>query len=64
MKFSQSPIKKSLLPLPPDLSEQAVNVFMYIMMYMGDYKMPQNMNEVQCVYNILTVSNYTTLFFS
>lgn len=74
VKFTQSPIKHSLLRLPSeDLNRRAVECFQAIMSYMGDLEhhfqstgksshCPANMGEVECVYMILmNCHNYPIL---
>lgn len=56
VKFTQSPISASLLPLEPELSQMAVESFVAVMRYMGDYPMAPQHTEVHCVYTILMVS--------
>ncbi|XP_071526723.1 unconventional myosin-XV isoform X1 [Panulirus ornatus] len=53
VKFTQSPISASLLPLEPELSQMAVESFVAVMRYMGDYPMAPQHTEVHCVYTIL-----------
>ncbi|XP_064096638.1 unconventional myosin-XV-like isoform X3 [Macrobrachium nipponense] len=53
VKFSQSPLQASLLPLEPELSQLAVESFVAVMRYMGDYPMAPQNTEVHCVYTIL-----------
>ncbi|KAL3238860.1 hypothetical protein MRX96_021884 [Rhipicephalus microplus] len=54
IKFSKSPIKASLLNLEsPELNKLAIESFLSIMRYMGDYPMSKNQSEVDCVYSIL-----------
>lgn len=54
IKFSKSPIKASLLNLEsPELNKLAIDSFLSIMRYMGDYPMSKNQSEVDCVYSIL-----------
>ncbi|KAG7164394.1 Unconventional myosin-XV-like 1 [Homarus americanus] len=53
VKFSQSPLSASLLPLEPELSQMAVESFVAVMRYMGDYPMAPQHTEVHCVYTIL-----------
>ncbi|KAK7013629.1 hypothetical protein SK128_022807 [Halocaridina rubra] len=53
VKFSQSPLTQSLLPLEPELSQLGVENFLAVMRYMGDYPMQSLNTEVHCVYTIL-----------
>ncbi|CAL4069630.1 unnamed protein product [Meganyctiphanes norvegica] len=53
VKFSQSPIGNSLLPLEPELNDLARESFVAVMRYMGDYPMAPKNTEVHCVYTIL-----------
>ena len=62
VKFSQSPIVSSLLPLEPEVSHAAVEVFLCVMRYMGDYPLEPGQTEVQCVYAILIVSKDSSLW--
>lgn len=57
VKFSQSPLSASLLPLEPEQSQVAVESFLAVMRYMGDYPMAPQQTEVHCVYTILMVSS-------
>ena len=56
VKFTQSPLSNSLLPLEAELSQVAVESFLAVMRYMGDYPMAPQQTEVHCVYTILMVS--------
>ena len=56
VKFTQSPLGSSLLPLEAELSQVAVESFLAVMRYMGDYPMAPQQTEVHCVYTILMVS--------
>lgn len=58
VKFSHSPLKVSLLPLDNNLNALAVQTFIYIMRYMGDYPMDHQQVQVDCVYLILKVSGF------
>lgn len=61
VKFSKSPIQASLLKLDsPDLNKLALECFLSIMKYMGDYPMAKGQTEVDCVYTILMVRRYTS----
>lgn len=53
VKFSQSPLTASLLPLVPELDNLAIETFVAVMRYMGDYPMAPQQTEVHCVYTIL-----------
>lgn len=54
VKFSKSPIKASLLNLEsPEMNKLAIDSFLSVMRYMGDYPMSKNQSEVDCVYSIL-----------
>ncbi|XP_050694860.1 unconventional myosin-XV-like isoform X6 [Eriocheir sinensis] len=53
VKFSQSPLSASLLPLEAEQSQVAVESFLAVMRYMGDYPMAPQQTEVHCVYTIL-----------
>lgn len=70
VKFSQSPLTASLLPLVQDLDQLAIETFVAVMRYMGDYPMASQQTEVHCVYTILMVSTsceitvYLLLFFA
>lgn len=55
VKFSQSPLSASLLPLEAEQSQVAVESFLAVMRYMGDYPMAPQQTEVHCVYTILMV---------
>ncbi|XP_066584309.1 unconventional myosin-XV [Prorops nasuta] len=55
VKYSTVPIEQSLLRLDADLSALAVQCFLCLMGYMGDQPLPADMNEVNCVYAILTL---------
>ena len=56
VKFTKSPIEASLLRLESaDLNKQAVECFVAIMRYMGDYPLAKGQSEVDCVYTILVV---------
>ncbi|XP_022668747.1 unconventional myosin-XV-like isoform X2 [Varroa destructor] len=63
VKFSKSPLHKSLLPLEStELNKVAVDCFIQIMRYMGDYPMAKGLLEVDCVYSILsTLHKYPML---
>jgi myosin-15 len=64
VKFTRSPIQNSLLKLESsELNRLAVECFLAVMRYMGDYPMaspgskdPQQ-TEVDCVYALLRVSH-------
>ncbi|KAG9509056.1 Unconventional myosin-XV, partial [Fragariocoptes setiger] len=54
VKYTQTPIQASLLKLPShELNKYAIDCFISIMQYMGDYPMTKNQTEVECVYTIL-----------
>lgn len=54
IKFSKSPIQAALLNLESsELNKLAVESFLAIMRYMGDYPMSKNQSDVDCVYSIL-----------
>ncbi|KAG1658544.1 putative ATP-dependent RNA helicase DDX5 [Nymphon striatum] len=54
VKFTRSPIQASLLRLSTnDLNKVALECFIAIMKYMGDYPLSKDQNEVDCVYTIL-----------
>ena len=56
VKFTKSPIQASLLQLDSnDLNKLALECFLSIMKYMGDYPMAKGQSEVDCVYTILMV---------
>ncbi|XP_028967897.1 unconventional myosin-XV-like [Galendromus occidentalis] len=63
VKFSKSPLQKSLLPLEsPELTKVAVDCFLQIMRYMGDYPMAKGNLEVDSVYAVLsTLHKYPVL---
>ena len=61
VKFTKSPIQASLLQLETnELNKLALEGFLSIMKYMGDYPMAKGQSEVDCVYTILMVNR---LFF-
>ncbi|KAG0730479.1 Unconventional myosin-XV [Chionoecetes opilio] len=53
VKFTQSPLGTSLLPLEAELGQVAVESFLAVMRYMGDYPMAAQHTEVHCVYTTL-----------
>ncbi|CAG0891500.1 unnamed protein product [Darwinula stevensoni] len=53
VKFTSSPIERSLLKLDSELNKLAMACFLSIMNYMGDYPMEKGKTEVDCVYNLL-----------
>lgn len=56
VKFTKSPIQASLLQLDSnELNKIALECFLSIMKYMGDYPMAKGQCEVDCVYTILMV---------
>jgi len=56
VKFTKSPIQASLLQLDSnDLNKLALECFLSIMRYMGDYPMAKGQSEVDNVYTILMV---------
>lgn len=56
VKFTKSPIQASLLQLESnELNKLALEGFLSIMKYMGDYPMAKGQSEVDCVYTILMV---------
>ena len=56
VKFTKSPIQASLLQLESnDLNKLALECFLSIMKYMGDYPMAKGQSEVDSVYTILMV---------
>ena len=58
VKFTKSPIQASLLRLETsDLNKLALEGFLAIMKYMGDYPMAKGQSEVDSVYTILMVWN-------
>ena len=62
VKFTKSPVDASLLHLESaELNRLAVECFLAIMRYMGDYPTPRGQSEVDSVYSILMVR---TLFFA
>ena len=62
VKFTKSPIQASLLQLETnELNKLALEGFLSIMKYMGDYPMAKGQSEVDCVYTILMVSVKTFL---
>lgn len=63
VKFSQSPLSASLLPLEAEQSQVAVESFLAVMRYMGDYPMAPQQTEVHCVYTILMVRHTATPLF-
>ena len=57
VKFTKSPIQASLLQLETnELNKLALEGFLSIMKYMGDYPMKKEQSEVDCVCSILMVS--------
>ena len=57
VKFTKSPIQASLLQLDSnELNKLALECFLSIMKYMGDYPMAKGQSEVDCVYTILMVN--------
>lgn len=57
VKFTKSPIEASLLRLESgELNKLALECFVAIMRYMGDYPMVKGQSEVDCVYSILMVT--------
>jgi hypothetical protein len=58
VKFTKSPIQASLLQLDSnELNKLALEGFLSIMKYMGDYPMAKGQSEVDSVYTILMVLN-------
>lgn len=56
VKFTKSPIQASLLQLESnELNKLALECFLSIMKYMGDYPMAKGQSEVDSVYTILMV---------
>uniref|UniRef100_T1JBR9 Unconventional myosin-XV n=1 Tax=Strigamia maritima TaxID=126957 RepID=T1JBR9_STRMM len=54
VKYTKSPIQASLLKLDSsELNKLALECFISIMQYMGDYPQSKNKTEVECVYGIL-----------
>ncbi|PRD26924.1 UNVERIFIED_CONTAM: Myo15a [Trichonephila clavipes] len=54
VKYTKSPLLASLLKFEaPELNKLALECFVAIMRYMGDYPMTKNQSEVDCVYTIL-----------
>ncbi|GBM19264.1 Unconventional myosin-XV [Araneus ventricosus] len=54
VKYTKSPLMASLLKFEaPELNKLALECFIAIMRYMGDYPMTKNQTEVDCVYTIL-----------
>lgn len=59
VKFTKSPIQASLLQLDSgELNKLALECFLSIMKYMGDYPMAKGQTEVDCVYTILMVRSF------
>lgn len=59
VKFTKSPIQASLLQLDSnDLNKLALECFLSIMKYMGDYPMAKGQTEVDNVYTILMVITF------
>lgn len=57
VKFTKSPIQASLLQLESnELNKLALECFLSIMKYMGDYPMAKGQSEVDSVYTILMVT--------
>ncbi len=57
VKFTKSPIQTSLLQLDSnDLNKLALECFLSVMNYMGDYPMAKGQSEVDSVYTILMVN--------
>jgi hypothetical protein len=54
VKFTKSPIQASMLPLPPQLNKLALECFIAIMRFMGDYMM-KGKSVTDLVYFILKV---------
>lgn len=58
VKFSKSPIEASLLRLETsELNKLALECFLAIMRYMGDYPMTKGQTEVDSVYSLLMVQS-------
>jgi myosin-15 len=53
VKYSQSPIEQSLLPLDENNNRLAIECYISIMKYMGDYG--SGGSEVEAVYTLLRV---------
>ncbi|GAB6020238.1 Unconventional myosin-XV [Chamberlinius hualienensis] len=54
VKYTKSPIQASLLKLDmPELNKLALECFIAIMRFMGDYPMGNDQTEVECVYAVL-----------
>ncbi|XP_067935801.1 unconventional myosin-XV-like isoform X1 [Watersipora subatra] len=54
IKWTKVPIENSLLKLPEDrMSQDAVECFKSILMFMGDMEMPEPITELDCVFKIL-----------
>lgn len=63
VKFTKSPIQASLLRLETsDLNKLALEGFLAIMKYMGDYPMAKGQSEVDSVYTILMVRYFLYSF--
>lgn len=65
VKFTKSPVQASLLRLESaDLNRLALEGFLAIMKYMGDYPMAKGQSEVDCVYTILMVIKINSVVFT
>ena len=54
VKFSKRPVHASLLRLErAELSQLAVNCFVDVMRYMGDYPLAKDQRQIDCVYFVL-----------
>ena len=63
VKFTKSPIQASLLQLESnELNKLALECFLSIMKYMGDYPMAKGQSEVDSVYTILMVRKLNLYF--
>lgn len=60
VKFTKSPIPASLLQLDSkELNKLALEVFISIMKYMGDYPIAKGQSEIDSVYTILMVIKHS-----
>ena len=56
VKFSKSPIIASLLKFDKnEVSQMAVNCFIEVMRFMGDYPLAKNQKDIDCIYYLLQV---------
>ncbi|XP_064594768.1 unconventional myosin-XV-like isoform X2 [Liolophura sinensis] len=60
VKWTRSPIQASLLKLPPELNKLALDCFIEIMRFMGDYPLEDNKEDITCIQRILGVCHKFT----